>query len=38
MIFKQFKWKKTYGIKIQTEIKFKVHVEGKQNNKNNERE
>ena len=24
----QFKWKKTYGIKIQVEIKFKIHAEG----------
>ena len=24
----QFKSKKTYGIKIQTEIKYKVHAEG----------
>ena len=24
----QFTWKKTYGIKIQTEIEFKVHAEG----------
>ena len=24
----QFKWKKTYGIKIQTESEFKIHAEG----------
>ena len=23
-----FKWKKTYGIKIQTEIRFKINAEG----------
>ena len=25
----QFKWKKTYGIKIQTEIRFKIHAKSK---------
>ena len=30
--------KKTNGIKIQTETKFKIHAEGEQNNKNNKRE
>ena len=34
----QFKWKKAYGIKFKTKIKFKSHAEGNQNNKNNERE
>ena len=34
----QFKWKKTYGIKIETGIKYKIHAEGEQNNKNNERD
>ena len=24
----QFKWKKTYGTKIQTKIRFKIHAEG----------
>ena len=29
----RFKWKKTSGIKIQTEIRFKIHTEGEWNNK-----
>ena len=32
----QFKVKKTYDIKIRAEIKFGIHAEGAQNNKNHE--
>ena len=28
--------KKSYGIKTQTKIKFKIYAEGESNNKNNE--